>query len=83
MNGAMALDWWTLVQAVAMRDAVPVPWPAVAALIMTLVINTAALFFWGGKTAQMLRDHDRRLQMLEGVMPAVERRIRAHRTSDP
>ena len=37
-----------------------------AALVVTLVVHTSALFYWGGRVSQMLRDHDRRLTTLEG-----------------
>ena len=59
MNGA-------LVQA-ATVTAVSVPWTAVAAILLALIVNTGAVFYWGGKTAQMLKDHERRLGNLEGV----------------
>lgn len=39
---------------------------AMAALVVTLVLHTSALFYWGGRVSQMLRDHDRRLTTLEG-----------------
>ena len=41
---------------------IAVPWLAIVALIITLLSHTAALFYWGGKIAQMLRDHERRLE---------------------
>lgn len=34
-------------------------------LLLGMMIQTAALFFWGGQVHQMLRDHDRRLTRLE------------------
>ncbi len=37
-----------------------------AAIIVTLVVHTGALFYWGGSVRQMLRDHERRIGNLEG-----------------
>ena len=34
-------------------------------LIVMLVIQTGALFYWGGKITQTVRDHERRLSWLE------------------
>ena len=39
---------------------------AIAALIVSLLVHTGALFYWGGSIKQMLRDHERRLNKLEG-----------------
>lgn len=36
-----------------------------AALMLTLLVHTGALFYWGGTVAQMLKDHNRRLEALE------------------
>ena len=54
-----------LVQATSVT-AVSVPWTAVAAILLALIVNTGAVFYWGGKTSQMLKDHERRLGALEG-----------------
>ncbi len=35
------------------------------ALGVTLILNTGALFYWGGSVRQMLRDHERRITRLE------------------
>jgi len=37
----------------------------IAALILTLLVHTGALFYWGGTVKQMLRDHDKRIENLE------------------
>lgn len=39
---------------------------AVAGFVLTLMVHTGALLFWGGKISQMLRDHERRIVRLEG-----------------
>lgn len=39
--------------------------PAVYALFVALVVHTGALFYWGGSVRQMLREHERRLGLLE------------------
>lgn len=42
------------------------------ALIVTLLAHTAALFYWGGGVRQILRDHERRIGVVEKVVfPAV------------
>lgn len=38
---------------------------AAAAVIVTVLSQTAALFYWGGGIRQMLRDHERRIARLE------------------
>lgn len=38
---------------------------ATVGLGITLVVNTSALFYWGGAVKQMLRDHDVRIKRLE------------------
>jgi len=38
---------------------------AAVALIVTLLVQTGALFYWGGGVRQMLRDHERRITKLE------------------
>jgi hypothetical protein len=37
------------------------------ALMVMLVLNTGALFYWGGAVRQMLKDHERRITRLEDV----------------
>lgn len=37
-----------------------------AALVLSLIVNTGALFYWGGSMRQIVKDHDRRLSRLEG-----------------
>jgi len=37
----------------------------IAALILTLLVHTGALFYWGGTVKQMLRDHDKKIEDLE------------------
>lgn len=42
----------------------------VVALVLALVVNSGALFYWGGSMRQMMRDHERRitnLEKLEGI----------------
>ena len=34
-------------------------------VILALVAQTGALFFWGGRVHQMLKDHSRRIGKLE------------------
>lgn len=35
------------------------------AVIVTLVLHTGALFYWGGGIRQMLKEHDRRIEKAE------------------
>ena len=37
----------------------------VLGLALAVLMQTAALFYWGGAVRQMLRDHERRLTHLE------------------
>lgn len=39
---------------------------ALIALVLTLMVHTGALLFWGGKVTQMMKDHERRIVRLEG-----------------
>ncbi|HEY6177380.1 MAG TPA: hypothetical protein VIX73_23145 [Kofleriaceae bacterium] len=39
---------------------------AAVAAVVTLVVNTGALFYWGGGVRQILREHERRITKLEG-----------------
>lgn len=61
------ISWYDFLQTIAALPSVPIPWPAVAALIMTLIINTAALFYWGGGVRQVLKEHERRIGKLEDI----------------
>jgi hypothetical protein len=36
-----------------------------ASVVVGLVAQTGALFYWGGSVRQMLRDHERRLNQLD------------------
>lgn len=45
-----------------------------AALIVTLLAHTAALFYWGGGVRQILRDHERRIVVVEKVVFPADRR---------
>lgn len=38
---------------------------ALVALVVTLVVHTGALFYWGGGVRQMLKEHERRITRLE------------------
>lgn len=38
---------------------------AMIGLGLALFVNTSALFYWGGRVTQMLRDHERRITNLE------------------
>ena len=40
-----------------------------AAILFTLVLNVAAVAYWGGRTYQLLKDHDGRLKVLESIHP--------------
>lgn len=31
----------------------------------TFLLHTSALFYWGGRVTQMLRDHERRISRME------------------
>lgn len=38
---------------------------AIASMVITLLLHTAALFYWGGAIRQMISDHERRITLLE------------------
>lgn len=38
---------------------------ALASVGLTLLVHTAALFYWGGAVRQIIREHERRIAALE------------------
>jgi hypothetical protein len=42
---------------------------ALVSFIVMLVLQTGAMFYWGGTMSRAMRDHERRLEVLERLHP--------------
>lgn len=46
-------------------------WIGLAVVVVTLLVHTGALFYWGGGVRQILRDHERRISKTEQQLAGV------------
>ncbi len=42
---------------------------ALVSFIIMLVVQTGAMFYWGGTMSRAVKDHERRIDTLEGLHP--------------